>query len=44
MHLAVSPAYIPVQLTEGEHTLYLYVLTGETESDGNDFVNAVLHY
>jgi hypothetical protein len=44
MHLAVSPAYIPVQLSEGEHTLYLYLMTGETESDVNDFVNAVLHY
>ena len=44
MHLAVVPAYIPVQLSQGEHTLYLYLLSGETQGDSNDFYNAVLHY
>ena len=43
-HLAVVPAYIPVQLSEGQHTLTLFRVSGETESDFNDFYNAVLHY
>jgi hypothetical protein len=44
MHLAVVPAYIPIQLSQGEHTLYLYLVSGETQCDENDFINAVLHY
>lgn len=43
-HRTVPPAYIPVQLSEGEHTLYLYLNNGETESDTNDFYTAVIHY
>jgi hypothetical protein len=43
-HRTVVPAYIPVQLSEGQHTLYLYLNTGETTSDSNDFYTAVIHY
>jgi hypothetical protein len=43
-HRAVVPAYIPIQLSEGQHTLYLYLNTGETVSDSNDFYTAVIHY
>lgn len=43
-HRTVVPAYLPIQLSEGEHTLYLYLYTGETESDTNDFYTAVIHY
>jgi hypothetical protein len=43
-HRAVVPAYIQIQLTEGQHTLNLYLNTGETVSDGNDFYTAVIHY
>ena len=43
-HRTVVPAYIPVQLSQGHHTLYLYLNTGETESDSNDFYTAVLHF
>jgi hypothetical protein len=43
-HRTVVPAYIPVQLTEGQHMLTLFLNTGETTSDGNDFYTAVLHY
>ena len=43
-HRAVVPAYIPIQLSQGEHTLYLYLNTGETVSDYNDLYTAVIHY
>ena len=43
-HRAVVPAYLPIQLSEGQHTLYLYLNTGETVSDSNDFYTAVIHY
>ncbi|HWT00855.1 MAG TPA: hypothetical protein VN256_11465 [Pyrinomonadaceae bacterium] len=44
MHLAVVPAYFPVQLTPGEHTVYLSRISGESMGDQNDFYNVVLHY
>ena len=43
-HRTVVPAYIKVQLTQGQHTLYLYPSTPPTVSDYNDFFTAVLHY
>jgi hypothetical protein len=43
-HRGVVPAYLPIQLSQGQHKLYLYLNTGETVSDGNDFYTAVLHY
>ncbi|PYS47797.1 MAG: hypothetical protein DMF68_15100, partial [Acidobacteria bacterium] len=36
-HRTVIPAYIPIQLSEGQHTLTLFLYTGETTSDSNDF-------
>ena len=43
-HRAVVPAYIPIQLSEGQHTLTLFSDTEQTVSDSNDFYIAVLHY
>jgi hypothetical protein len=43
-HLAVVPAYFPVQLASGNHTLYLSRISGESMGDQNDFYNVVLHY
>jgi hypothetical protein len=43
-HRAVVPAYIPVKLTHGAHTLKLYVNNAQTLSDFNDFYTAVIHY
>ena len=43
-HMAVVPAYFPVQLAPGEHKLYLMRMTGESMGDQNDFYNVVLHY
>lgn len=43
-HRTVVPAYIPIQLTQGQHTLTLYLSSGETTSDTNDFYTAVIHY
>ncbi len=43
-HRAVVPAYIPIQLGPGPHTLTLSPSTGPTVSDGNDFYTAVIHY
>lgn len=43
-HRTVVPAYLPVQLSQGEHTLDLYLNTGETTSDSNDFYTAMLHF
>ena len=43
-HRAVVPAYIPIQLTQGQHTLSLYQNTPGTVSDFNDFYTAVINY
>jgi|SRR5215203_295076 len=43
-HRAVVPAYIPVKLTQGQHTLSLSAKAGGTVSDLNDFFTAVIHY
>lgn len=43
-HRAVVPAYIPIQLSEGQHTLSLSLNSGATVSDINDFYTAVIHY
>ena len=43
-HLAVVPAYIPVQLKQGQHRLHLSRLTDNTMGDQNDYYNVVLHY
>jgi hypothetical protein len=43
-HRAVVPAYLPVQLAEGQHTLTLSVANSFTTSDLNDFYTAVIHY
>lgn len=43
-HRALIPAYIPVQLTFGAHTLTLAPLNSATTSDSNDFFNVVLAY
>jgi hypothetical protein len=44
-HMAVVPAYITIQIAdEGQHTINLFRISGETESDTNDFYNAVLHF
>ena len=43
-HRAVVPAYIPIQLSEGQHTLTLFLNNAETVSDGNDIYTAVIHY
>lgn len=43
-HRAVVPAYIQIQLSQGQHTLTLSPATGATVSDYNDLYNALLHY
>lgn len=43
-HRAAVPAYIPIQLAQGQHTLVLSQMTGTTNSDQNDFYTAVIHY
>ena len=44
-HRAVVPAYIPLQLSFGQHSLTLSPQPGSTTvSDLNDFYTAVLHY
>jgi hypothetical protein len=43
-HRAVVPAYIPIQLSEGQHTLTLSGNSSATVSDINDFYNAVIHF
>jgi hypothetical protein len=44
-HRAVVPAYIPVKLTQGQHTLTLSAKPGSTTvSDFNDFYTAVIQY
>jgi hypothetical protein len=43
-HRAVVPAYVPIQLSQGQHTLALYGNTPGTVSDYNDFFTAVIRY
>lgn len=43
-HRTVVPAYFPIQLNEGNHTLSLHALNTETVSDVNDSYTAVIHY
>ncbi len=43
-HREVVPGYIPIQLSQGQHTLTLSVGTAATISDNNDFYTAVIHY
>ena len=44
-HRAVVPAYMPIQLKQGQHTISLSPAPGTTTvSDFNDFFTAVLHY
>jgi hypothetical protein len=43
-HRGVVPAYIPVQLSQGQHTLTLFPDTTQTVSDFNDFYTVVIHY
>ena len=44
-HRAVVPAYIPLQLAFGQHSITLSAVPGSTTvSDQNDFYTAVLHY
>jgi hypothetical protein len=43
-HRAVVPAYIPIQLSQGQHTLTLSASPSATVSDSNDFYTAVIHY
>lgn len=44
-HRAVVPAYIPLQLAFGQHSLTLSAAPGSTTvSDLNDLYTAVLHY
>jgi hypothetical protein len=44
-HRAVVPAYIPLQLKFGQHSLTLSAQPGSTTvSDSNDLFTAVLHY
>ena len=41
-HRTVVPVYIPVTLSQGQHTLTLYANTGTTVSDFNDLYTAVI--
>lgn len=43
-HRAVVPAYVPIQLSQGQHTLSLYPNTASTVSDFNDFFTAAIGY
>lgn len=44
-HRSVVPVYIPVKLTQGQHTLTLTPKKGSTTvSDFNDWYVAVIHY
>lgn len=43
-HRTVVPAYIPIQLSQGQHTLDLYLDSDEALSDDHDFYTAVIHY
>ena len=43
-HRAVVPAYVPIQLSQGQHTLSLFSNTAATVSDLNDLFTAVIRY
>jgi hypothetical protein len=43
-HRTVVPAYIPIQLSMGQHTITLSPDTAQTVSDFNDFYTVVIHY
>ncbi len=43
-HRPVVPAYVPVKLTQGQHTLTLSASNSATTSDSNDSYVAVIHY
>lgn len=43
-HRSVVPAYIAIQLSQGQHTLTLSPADAATVSDFNDFYTAVIHY
>lgn len=43
-HRAVVPAYIPIKLKQGQHTVTLSPMPGTTVSDFNDLFTAVIHY
>ena len=44
-HRAVVPAYLPIKLSQGSHTLTLSAMSGsQTVSDFNDLFTAVIHY
>lgn len=43
-HRAAVPAYIPIQLGQGQHTLLLFPNNNATVSDYNDFYTAVIHF
>src|ERR1051325_5710577 len=43
-HRAVVPAYIPIKLKQGQHTLKLAAENAQTMSDYNDLYPAVIHY
>jgi len=43
-HRAVVPAYIAVQLSQGQHTLTLFPNNNATVSDYNDLYTAVILY
>lgn len=43
-HRTVVPTYIPIQLSQGQHTLSLFIDNEQTTSDFNDFYTAVIHY
>ena len=43
-HRAVVPAYIPIKLKQGQHTLTLKVANSQTVSDFNDYYTTVLLY
>jgi len=43
-HMSVVPAFFPVELSQGDHTLQLSESTSATTSDFNDFFTVVLQY
>ncbi|HYY96606.1 MAG TPA: hypothetical protein VE713_19025 [Pyrinomonadaceae bacterium] len=43
-HRAVVPAFIPIKIKQGQHTLSLFPDTTQTISDFNDFYTVVIHY
>ena len=43
-HRSVVPAFIPIKLKQGQHTLKLSPESAQTVSDFNDFYTVVIHY